>query len=50
MHSYGVARLARHLAILAGLEPLQAEKIEIAGLLHDVGKLRIPMNCWKAGP
>ena len=51
MHSYGVARLARHLAILAGLEPLQAEKIEIAGLLHDVGKLRIPDELLeKAGP
>lgn len=51
MHSYGVARLARHLAVLAGLESLQVEKIEIAGLLHDVGKLRIPDELLeKAGP
>jgi putative nucleotidyltransferase with HDIG domain len=41
-HSLGVASLARHLALAAGLDPLQVDKVEVAGLLHDIGKLRIP--------
>jgi len=50
-HSYGVASLARHLAELQQLSREQAEKIEIAGLLHDVGKLRIPDEILeKPGP
>lgn len=50
-HSCGVASLARHLATRLGLEPLQVDKIEIAGLLHDVGKLRIPDEVLeKRGP
>lgn len=51
MHSYGVANLSRHLALLAGLDTDSADKIEIAGLLHDIGKLRIPDEVLeKAGP
>jgi HD-GYP domain-containing protein (c-di-GMP phosphodiesterase class II) len=41
-HSQGVARLARHLAGRAGLEEETCEKVELAGLLHDLGKLRVP--------
>jgi putative nucleotidyltransferase with HDIG domain len=41
-HSLGVARLARHLAEQAGLDNDRCIKVEIAGLLHDLGKLRIP--------
>mgnify|MGYP001153487249 CR=1 FL=1 len=41
-HSEGVARLARHLGELAGLSEGSCEMIELAGLLHDIGKLRIP--------
>lgn len=41
-HSLGVSRLARHLAERMGLDDMTCEKIEIAGLLHDLGKLRIP--------
>lgn len=41
-HSYGVAKLAFHLAHLAGLDNSTAIKMEIAGLLHDLGKLQIP--------
>jgi HD-GYP domain-containing protein (c-di-GMP phosphodiesterase class II) len=41
-HSERVAVLARHLAVEAGLgEPL-AERIYMAGLLHDVGKIGVP--------
>lgn len=41
-HSLGVAGLARLLAERAGLDTDSCAKIEIAGLLHDVGKLRVP--------
>jgi len=41
-HSRGVSRLARHLAERLGLDTVTCEKIEVAGLLHDIGKLQIP--------
>jgi HD-GYP domain-containing protein (c-di-GMP phosphodiesterase class II) len=41
-HSQGVARLARRLGQLAGLPEMQCDKLEIAGMLHDIGKLQIP--------
>lgn len=41
-HSYGVARLARFLAHTLGFGEDICAKVEIAGLLHDLGKLRIP--------
>ncbi|MEJ2592105.1 MAG: HD domain-containing protein [Candidatus Thiodiazotropha sp.] len=51
MHSFGVAHLARHLAQAAGLDRQHMDKIEIAGLLHDIGKLRIPDDVLeKTGP
>ena len=50
-HSKGVASLARQLAALAGLGADSQNKIEIAGLLHDIGKLRIPDEILeKPGP
>ena len=41
-HSLGVARLARHIAKAMGLSDERCDMIEIAGLLHDLGKLRVP--------
>ncbi len=41
-HSCGVASLARFLAESSGLPPTVCAKIEVAGLLHDLGKLQIP--------
>lgn len=41
-HSRGVASLARHIAGRMGFSPVACEKIEVAGLLHDIGKLQIP--------
>ena len=41
-HSYDVAKLSAFLAAEMGLPPDVCSKIEIAGLLHDIGKLRIP--------
>lgn len=43
-HSIRVANLARYLASTFGLLPEQCDKIEIAGLLHDLGKLHIPVS------
>ncbi len=41
-HSLGVARLARFLAELAGVSAENCDKLELAGLLHDIGKLHVP--------
>lgn len=41
-HSLGVASTARYIAELMGVSSINCDKIEIAGLLHDLGKLRIP--------
>ena len=41
-HSIGVASLSRFLAERLGFCKESQDKIEIAGLLHDLGKLRIP--------
>jgi putative nucleotidyltransferase with HDIG domain len=40
-HSLGVSRLSRLLAEKMGVDPIDCDKIEIAGLLHDLGKLRV---------
>ncbi len=40
-HSYGVASLSRYIAKQLGLSREQEETIELAALLHDLGKLRI---------
>ena len=41
-HSLGVARLARFLGLQAGLEGDHLDKLEIAALMHDIGKLQVP--------
>jgi len=41
-HSLGVARLSRWLAERMGLSPSRSDQLEIAALLHDLGKLRVP--------
>ncbi len=41
-HSYDVAKLSRFIAKRMELSPDICSKIEVAGLLHDLGKLRIP--------
>ena len=50
-HSRGVARIASFLAKQLGLSPENRTAIEISGLLHDLGKLRIPDEILdKPGP
>ncbi|MFZ0533136.1 MAG: HD domain-containing phosphohydrolase [Anaerolineales bacterium] len=41
-HSQGVSRFSAHLAESAGFETDVCWQIEIAGLLHDIGKMRVP--------
>jgi HD-GYP domain-containing protein (c-di-GMP phosphodiesterase class II) len=41
-HSDGVANLSRYLGTLFGLSEEKCEMLELAGLLHDIGKLRMP--------
>jgi HD-GYP domain-containing protein (c-di-GMP phosphodiesterase class II) len=43
-HSLGVSRFSAHLAERAGYETDLCWQIEIAGLLHDIGKMRVPDN------
>lgn len=50
-HSQGVARLVRRIGERFGLEPAVLDELEVAGLLHDLGKLGIPDELLeKAGP
>ena len=50
-HSTGVSTLARFLGEQRGLSVDTCEKLEIAGLLHDLGKLRVPDEILdKPGP
>jgi putative nucleotidyltransferase with HDIG domain len=50
-HSVGVARVARLLAGRLGDDGEACDKVEIAGLLHDLGKLRVPDEILeKPGP
>ena len=44
MHSAGVAASARKLAELAGMSKRECQMMEIAGNLHDVGKLVVPKS------
>lgn len=41
-HSQGVAALSRKLGEIAGLDSITLDKLELAGLFHDLGKLQIP--------
>ena len=41
-HSEGVARLAAYMGRRFGLDSDACYRLELAGLLHDIGKLRIP--------
>jgi putative nucleotidyltransferase with HDIG domain len=41
-HSERVALLSRHLAVQAGMTDAAADRVYMAGLLHDVGKIGVP--------
>lgn len=51
LHTYRVGELAYKVALEMGLSEEEAERIKIAGILHDVGKLAIPDSILaKQGP
>lgn len=41
-HSTRVASISRRLAEATGIDGEELDKVEMAGLLHDIGKLRVP--------
>jgi putative nucleotidyltransferase with HDIG domain len=41
-HSYRVSQLSVRLGQAIGLYPEEQERLEVAALLHDIGKLRVP--------
>jgi HD-GYP domain-containing protein (c-di-GMP phosphodiesterase class II) len=43
-HSQGVAETAAHLARLAGLPDHDQDRMRLAGNLHDIGKLAVPVT------
>ncbi len=43
-HGHAVGRYARALAEACGLNPDQVQTIELAGTLHDVGKIGLPVD------
>ncbi len=43
-HSSGVAQTAAHLASILGFSPEEVRKMKIAGFLHDIGKIYIPIE------
>jgi len=50
-HSTRVAQIARYLAEVSGIRGEHLDKVEIAALLHDLGKLRVPEEIIdKPGP
>ena len=50
-HSDTVVELARKTGARMGLDPMELLELELAALLHDVGKLRVPRELLrKAGP
>lgn len=43
-HSSGVAAIAKVLAAKAGLDAAECKQVQLAGLLHDLGKLVVPQE------
>jgi HD-GYP domain-containing protein (c-di-GMP phosphodiesterase class II) len=41
-HSERVSMLSEMIALASGMNPIQAERLRIAGLVHDVGKIGVP--------
>jgi HD-GYP domain-containing protein (c-di-GMP phosphodiesterase class II) len=50
-HSRGVAQLAEEAAVVAGLATADVLLLRRAALVHDIGRVAVPVNVWaKPGP
>ena len=50
-HSRGVAQLAEESAVVAGLPAAEVLLLRRAALVHDIGRVAVPVNVWaKPGP
>jgi HD-GYP domain-containing protein (c-di-GMP phosphodiesterase class II) len=50
-HSRGVARLAEEAAVVAGLPTTDVLQLRRAALVHDIGRVTVPVSVWaKPGP
>jgi len=50
-HSRGVAQLAGESAVVAGLAAADVQLLRRAALVHDIGRVAVPVNVWaKPGP
>jgi HD-GYP domain-containing protein (c-di-GMP phosphodiesterase class II) len=50
-HSGGVAALARGAAVRLGLDPAAVDRLHVAALLHDVGRVGVSNSIWeRPGP
>jgi HD-GYP domain-containing protein (c-di-GMP phosphodiesterase class II) len=45
-HSRGVARLAEQAAVIAGVDPADVVLVRRAGLVHDIGRVAVPVSVW----
>jgi HD-GYP domain-containing protein (c-di-GMP phosphodiesterase class II) len=45
-HSRGVARLAEEAAVVAGLDPADVVLLRRAALVHDIGRVAVPVSVW----
>ncbi|MDQ2875783.1 MAG: HD domain-containing protein [Actinomycetota bacterium] len=45
-HSRGVARLAEQAAVVAGLDPSDVVLVRRAALVHDIGRVAVPVSVW----
>jgi len=48
-HSVRTSVVARDIATTMGLAPVVVEQVELAGLLHDIGKIGIPRSVLRKG-
>jgi HD-GYP domain-containing protein (c-di-GMP phosphodiesterase class II) len=50
-HARAVARLAREAAVRAGMDDQEVQDLELAGFLHDVGRVAVSARVWdQPGP
>lgn len=49
-HSRRVERIVSRAVEVAGLSPVEAETLELAGTVHDLGVVAAPVRAWRSNP